>query len=63
MHLEEVKELVGEVCRLSDEFGASFQFEYTGEFVGTVESGRMDSGLEGHANRRAGTCHQPRETS
>jgi hypothetical protein len=45
-HLEEVKELIGEVCRLSDEHHASFQFEYAGEFVGMVESGRMDSGLE-----------------
>ncbi|MBG0564315.1 hypothetical protein [Actinoplanes aureus] len=45
-HLEEVKELIGEICRLSDEYHASFQFEYASEFVGMVESGRMDSGLE-----------------
>ena len=45
-HLEEVKELVGEVCRLSEAHGASFQVEYAGEFVGMVETGRMDSGLK-----------------
>ena len=45
-HLEEVKELVGELCRISDEYGASFQVEYASELVGTVESGQMDSGLE-----------------
>ena len=45
-HLGEVKELVGEVCRLSDECGASFQFEYANEFIGMVEAGRMDSGIE-----------------
>ncbi|MFG1871601.1 hypothetical protein [Micromonospora arborensis] len=45
-HLEEVKELLGEVCRISDEYGASFQAEYAGELVGMVESGQMDSGLE-----------------
>jgi hypothetical protein len=44
-HLEEVKELVGEICRLSDDWGASFQFEYANEFIGMVEAGRMDSGI------------------
>ncbi|GGR48583.1 hypothetical protein GCM10010168_79380 [Actinoplanes ianthinogenes] len=44
-HLEEVRELTGEACRLSDEYDASFQVEYSGELVGIVESGRMDSGL------------------
>jgi hypothetical protein len=45
-HLEEVKELVGEICRISDEYGASFQVEFASELVGMVESGHMDSGLE-----------------
>ncbi|GIE60643.1 hypothetical protein BJY16_005339 [Actinoplanes octamycinicus] len=45
-HLEEVKELAGEVCRLSEEHGVSFQVEFAGELVGMVERGRMDSGLE-----------------
>jgi hypothetical protein len=44
-HLEEVKELVGEICRLSGNWGASFQFEYANEFIGMVEAGRMDSGI------------------
>ncbi|GGN65393.1 hypothetical protein GCM10010112_26720 [Actinoplanes lobatus] len=44
-HLEEVKELVAEICRISEEHCASFQVEYAGEFIGMVESGRMDSGL------------------
>ncbi|MBB2947356.1 hypothetical protein FB565_007124 [Actinoplanes lutulentus] len=44
-HLEEVKELVGEICRLSGNSGASFQFEYANEFIGMVEAGRMDSGI------------------
>ncbi len=45
-HLEEVKELVGEVCRISGAYDVSFQVEYAGELVGTVEHGRMDSGVE-----------------
>lgn len=44
-HLEEVKELIGTVCRLSADHGAAFQVEFAGEFVGMIESGRMDSGL------------------
>ncbi|GIF42310.1 hypothetical protein [Actinoplanes xinjiangensis] len=44
-HLEEVKELVAEICRLSDEGGVSFQLEYANEFIGMVEAGRMDSGI------------------
>jgi hypothetical protein len=44
-HLEEVKELVAEICRLSDDGGVSFQLEYANEFIGTVEAGRMDSGI------------------
>ncbi|MBG0569016.1 hypothetical protein [Actinoplanes aureus] len=44
-HLEEVKELLGEVCRISEQNGVSFQVEYAGELNGTVESGRMDFGL------------------
>ncbi|MEV4280088.1 hypothetical protein [Actinoplanes xinjiangensis] len=44
-HLEEVKDLVGEICRLSGDGGVSFQLEYANEFIGTVEAGRMDSGI------------------
>ncbi|MEU4619617.1 hypothetical protein AB0G04_06530 [Actinoplanes sp. NPDC023801] len=45
-HLEEVKELLTEVCGISEKSGASFQVEYAGELNGMVESGEMDSGLK-----------------
>ena len=45
-HLEEVKELVREVCRISDEHNVSFIFDLAGESIGMVESGQMDNSLE-----------------
>jgi hypothetical protein len=45
-HLEEVKELMGEVARVSDRENLSFTVDLGGEMIGTVEGGRMDSSLE-----------------
>jgi hypothetical protein len=45
-HLDEVKELLGEICRISGERHASFVVDFTGETIGTIEEGRMDSSLE-----------------
>lgn len=45
-HLDEVKELLGEICRISGEHRVSFVVEFAGESIGTVEEGRMDEPLE-----------------
>jgi hypothetical protein len=44
-HLEEVKELIREVCRISDEHNVSFVFDFAGESIGMVELGQMDNSL------------------
>jgi hypothetical protein len=45
-HLDEVKELLGEICRVSAERHVSFVVDFAGESIGTVEEGRMDESLE-----------------
>jgi hypothetical protein len=45
-HLEEVKELMGEVARVSDRANISFTVDLGGEMIGTVQGGRMDNSLE-----------------
>src|SRR5581483_11842922 len=45
-HLEEVKELIREVCRISGEYSVSFVFDFAGETIGMVEFGQMDNSLE-----------------
>ncbi len=45
-HLEEVKELIGEVCRLSVGHHVSFVVDLAGESIGMVESGHLDTSLE-----------------
>lgn len=45
-HLEEIKELMREVCRISDQHNVSFVLEFAGESIGLVESGQMDNLLE-----------------
>ncbi|GIG00116.1 hypothetical protein [Catellatospora citrea] len=45
-HLDEVKELLGELCRISGECHVSFVVDFAGESIGTVEEGRMDESLE-----------------
>jgi hypothetical protein len=45
-HLDEVKELLGEICRISGERHISFVIDFAGESIGTVEEGRMDESLE-----------------
>jgi hypothetical protein len=45
-HLEEVKELIREVSRISDEHDVSFIFEFAGELIGMVEFGQMDNSLK-----------------
>lgn len=45
-HVEEAKELAGEICRISDEHGVSFDVELAGEQIGSVESGQMDHSLK-----------------
>lgn len=44
-HLEEVKELIREVCRISDEHNVSFVFDFAEESIGMVEFGQMDNSL------------------
>ncbi|GAB3809525.1 hypothetical protein [Micromonospora zhanjiangensis] len=44
-HLEEVKELIREVCRISDEHTATFVVDFAGESIGMVEIGQMDDSL------------------
>jgi len=45
-HLEEVKELLCEICRISGEHHISFDVDFAGESIGTIEEGRMDESLE-----------------
>jgi hypothetical protein len=45
-HLAEVKDLIGEVMRISAEHDVPFDVDFAGESIGTVESGRMDNSLE-----------------
>ena len=45
-HLEEVKDLVGELCRISGEHGVAVAVGYADEVIGMVERGRMDASLE-----------------
>ncbi|MFG2043963.1 hypothetical protein [Dactylosporangium sp. NPDC048998] len=45
-HMEEVKELIGEICRISGEHDVSFVLEYSEEVIGMVEHGQMDESLE-----------------
>jgi hypothetical protein len=45
-HLNEAKELLGEICRISGELHVSFVVDFAGESIGTVEEGRMDESLE-----------------
>jgi hypothetical protein len=45
-HLDEVKELLGAICRISGERHVSFVVDFAGESIGTVEEGRMDESLE-----------------
>jgi hypothetical protein len=45
-HLDEVKELLGEICRISGEGHVSFVVDFAGESIGAVEEGRMDRSLE-----------------
>ncbi|MGI5238904.1 hypothetical protein [Dactylosporangium sp. CA-139066] len=44
--LDEVKELLGEICRISGERNVSFDVHFAEESIGTVEDGRMDQSLE-----------------
>jgi hypothetical protein len=45
-HLDEVKELLGEICRISGECHVSFTVDFAGESIGVVEEGRMDESLK-----------------
>jgi hypothetical protein len=45
-HLNEAKELLGEICRISGELHVSFDVDFAGESIGTVEEGRLDESLE-----------------
>jgi len=45
-HLDEVKELLGEICRISGERNVSFIVDFAGESIGTVGEGHMDESLE-----------------
>jgi hypothetical protein len=45
-HLDEVKELLAEICRISGEGHISFVVDLAGESIGTVEEGRLDKSLE-----------------
>jgi hypothetical protein len=45
-HLDEVKELLGEICRVSGERDVSFVVDFAGESIGAVEEGRMRESLE-----------------
>ncbi|WP_203913510.1 hypothetical protein [Rhizocola hellebori] len=45
-HLEDVKELLGEICRISGECHVSFTVGFMGESIGAVDEGRMDESLE-----------------
>lgn len=44
-HLGEVKELLGEICRISGERHVTFVVDFAGESIGTVYEGRMDESL------------------
>ncbi len=44
-HLDEAKELLREVCRISDERHVSFVVDFAEEAIGTVDEGRMDESL------------------
>ncbi|WP_327011975.1 hypothetical protein OHA72_50350 [Dactylosporangium sp. NBC_01737] len=44
-HLEEVQEVLGEVCRISERHNVSFDVYYGPELVGSVEDGRTDDSL------------------
>ncbi|MEV0458184.1 hypothetical protein [Catellatospora methionotrophica] len=44
-HLDEVKELLEELCRISGELQVSFAVDFAGEAIGWVEEGRMDESL------------------
>ena len=45
-HLEDVKELIDEICRVSEEHGIGFDVELADEVIGAVESGQMDKLLK-----------------
>ncbi|WP_433040210.1 hypothetical protein [Dactylosporangium sp. CS-033363] len=45
-HLDEVKDLLGELCRISAEHGTEFAVDFAGEMIGTIEDGQMDTSLE-----------------
>jgi hypothetical protein len=45
-HLEEVKGLVAEVCRISDNMNVEFAIHLNGELIGMVQGGQMDNSLE-----------------
>ncbi|MFC7759602.1 hypothetical protein ACFQY4_17500 [Catellatospora bangladeshensis] len=45
-HLSEVRELLGEICRISSEHHVSLVVDFAGESIGTVEQGRMNESLE-----------------
>jgi hypothetical protein len=44
-HLDEVKDLLGEIGRFSDEHHVSLVVEFAGEEIGTVEDGHLDEAL------------------
>lgn len=45
-HYQEVEEVVSELCRLSRDFGMSFQLQLDGTVVGGVRDGSMDRMLD-----------------
>ncbi|NUT07853.1 MAG: hypothetical protein HOV76_30740 [Hamadaea sp.] len=45
-HLEEVKEFLGEICRISREHHVLFAVDFAEESIGTVAEGRLDESLE-----------------
>ncbi|MFR9780637.1 hypothetical protein ACL02O_31900, partial [Micromonospora sp. MS34] len=45
-HLDEVKELLGGICRISGAHHVSSVVDFAGESIGTVAEGRMDESLE-----------------
>ena len=45
-HLDEVKDLLGEICRISGEWNVSFDVDLAGELIGSVDEGRMDKSLK-----------------
>ncbi|MET7396838.1 hypothetical protein ABZS66_25480 [Dactylosporangium sp. NPDC005572] len=43
--MDEVKELLGELCQISGERGVSFVVEFAAEVIGAVDEGRLDQSL------------------